>query len=1027
MSSTGTTEDDVSERWLEFDDNLSVPTQTLDEILAEPDNGFEDEFSPFEEDDSPSPEKPIGGKPTAIAVSASLIAVGTVRGLVALFDRKSGRIVQFMHDKKDKCPISAMCFSPNGGKIAVGYSRGSLRVYRTTADKLVDERAEAVQPGHGILHLVYISSSTLLLTDSAGNAFEYREGRSSGSRCIFTGCKGEAVNVHFVPSEQLVLLSTLRQVLLFNTSTGKIRGQLRLSRTARRPAAPRLAVATETRFCLARGQTVSVYQAQTNARGQLICPLVRVIELGDRNENSVQLNQLLWLDDHHLLLLDTRENLTLVDVHRGLAIGSLPIGDVRLVYGSADFKGFIQPTKAPTILICLQGLSTGGQVSEALRCLAANVCFQSACHRDGEAFFLGQSGVFVVHVADQLDQLERFRHIYVLIRACVMTSNFKHLYELVYRRLEADPLSKTAFMELLEEFVVEGQLFDPPPALIRDYLAYLSAEGQMSLFETAVTRMPIASNQLFDGIIYVMNHALGDYIGPLEEMCENLAGFVHKSVALGSKVLLYLSCCLAGRAYPFGSLPAELADVVAIESYRFMVALKSKKPDEDEKYPRLRLFLRFDAQQFLNVICTCADAPLFSGSDGRLKRFVDILVALSEDQGAELSTLLLSFLAHLLHKAAIFQDDQQIEELILRTMERTAADGSEMSSRRARTQMEHAAIELMRAAVDLPLDSILQKARQLSFVLICAYVYTTRKQYVNLLLCCMEDPNNPAFVFDVIGDLFGGIGGQELEDVRRFVRDSMIRLNKIDTLKTAHLFLEHFIEVIATAPHLPFDLLRNCFMIRRKQGARTICGDEEADDLLFRSFFEAAINRGHLAADEFAERLSTEQLDAELAELLDYWMPMGARDDVCQRCRPRPTAGVPHRRIRFFLQLTSKFQQETREGGWLLRLFHLLLENQDSGKQIATFDAIFSDLLSAIVESGVGVEKVVEAMFSHQSFCDAPYSTFSALIKKILLSCEMDELMLESTSTKSPHCSVVESDLCVFCSDKLVQSFLVFR
>lgn len=102
----------------------------------QPDNGFEDEFSPFEEDDSfvngpslgssnPLPityeldcplvlnklesishqlqsvsEKPIGGKPTAIAVSASLIAVGTVRGLVALFDRKSGRIVQFMHDKK---------------------------------------------------------------------------------------------------------------------------------------------------------------------------------------------------------------------------------------------------------------------------------------------------------------------------------------------------------------------------------------------------------------------------------------------------------------------------------------------------------------------------------------------------------------------------------------------------------------------------------------------------------------------------------------------------------------------------------------------------------------------------------------------------------------------------------------------------------------------------------------------------------------------------------------------------------------
>jgi hypothetical protein len=34
-----TTEDDGSDRWLELDDNLSVPTQTLDEILAEVSEG----------------------------------------------------------------------------------------------------------------------------------------------------------------------------------------------------------------------------------------------------------------------------------------------------------------------------------------------------------------------------------------------------------------------------------------------------------------------------------------------------------------------------------------------------------------------------------------------------------------------------------------------------------------------------------------------------------------------------------------------------------------------------------------------------------------------------------------------------------------------------------------------------------------------------------------------------------------------------------------------------------------------------
>lgn len=59
-----------------------------------------------------------------------------------------------------------------------------------------------------------------------------------------------------------------------------------------------------------------------------------------------------------------------------------------------------------------------------------------------------------------------------------------------------DPLAKQVFLELLEEFVAESQLFDPPPTLVNEYLAYLINEGQLSLFETAVTHIPISSLDL---------------------------------------------------------------------------------------------------------------------------------------------------------------------------------------------------------------------------------------------------------------------------------------------------------------------------------------------------------------------------------------------------------------------------------------------------------------------------------------------------------------------------------------------------
>lgn len=139
MSSETTTEDDISDRWLELDDNLSVPTQTLDEILAERDNGFDEDFSAFEEDESARfgtslvtnssvlpityqldcpimlnkldsvshqlksvHDKPVGGKATCLAVSEKLIAVGTNRGLTILFDRKTERLLHFMNDTKSK-------------------------------------------------------------------------------------------------------------------------------------------------------------------------------------------------------------------------------------------------------------------------------------------------------------------------------------------------------------------------------------------------------------------------------------------------------------------------------------------------------------------------------------------------------------------------------------------------------------------------------------------------------------------------------------------------------------------------------------------------------------------------------------------------------------------------------------------------------------------------------------------------------------------------------------------------------------
>uniref|UniRef100_A0A915CMM3 Vacuolar protein sorting-associated protein 8 central domain-containing protein n=1 Tax=Ditylenchus dipsaci TaxID=166011 RepID=A0A915CMM3_9BILA len=305
-------------------------------------------------------------------------------------------------------------------------------------------------------------------------------------------------------------------------------------------------------------------------------------------------------------------------------------------------------------------------------------------------------------------------NILVLQRACVATSHFNLLYNTVYPRLEKDPLSRSIFLELLDE-IISDELLDQPPASL------------FSQFELAVTKLPIdrldihqvittcRQNQLFDGIIYVMNHALLDYSTPLEEMFANLQRFVNKEVlsdceiVQGNKLLLYLNCCLAGRAYPFGYLPENLCELVPMETYKFLIQLRPKSASSlqsnaelasDCSFPNLRLLLKFDARQFLNVICTCGDAPLFANSDGRLKRLVDILVGIVESANEgelnELGCMLLPFITTLLQKSAIPKDIHLFMQLI-------------------QYVLTHPIVDLLRSVPEIDHDQILQLALPLPY------------------------------------------------------------------------------------------------------------------------------------------------------------------------------------------------------------------------------------------------------------------------------------------------------------------------
>ena len=72
-------------------------------------------------------------------------------------------------------------------------------------------------------------------------------------------------------------------------------------------------------------------------------------------------------------------------------------------------------------------------------------------------------------------------------------------------------------------------------------------------------------HNLHEAVIYIHNNGMMDYVSPAEELLTQLRSALdsadgklsHKQFDLGNKLLVYISCCLAGRAFPHGDIPKD--------------------------------------------------------------------------------------------------------------------------------------------------------------------------------------------------------------------------------------------------------------------------------------------------------------------------------------------------------------------------------------------------------------------------------------------------------------------------------------
>ncbi|KAK6057198.1 hypothetical protein COOONC_05287 [Cooperia oncophora] len=734
------------------------------------------------------------GSAVAVAYHGGYTAIATSKGSLLLFDAE-GRLERFRHGGELDGSASCVAFSSGGGHIAVGYSKGFVKIINTKSGAVEQLIQDAVQIGRGVLEILYIGSRRTILTlDSGGSVFEI-------------------------------------QILQKFRLAGKSRGL-----TTGGNVSPAMQCLAE-RAC---------YQSLCR-KGSSDC----LIALS--HDELFELT--LISEDDQLVVVQIQEvklrlpAYYLLDIHRGRIRAEQKFLD--------RLPNLLTEQMRRLVDLAMSGCKEG-KVSD----LIAHYKFSFLI----SIGYMQDSGVANNSNNRRASCLFAFRHKFnsslnwaVLVHGCMIFSITKYGQG---DKVERDMLSRYIFLESLDEFVLDGTLESPPPALVSAYITHLASEGHFSQLQASVVRFPIQSidlhyvmstckqNGLYDGIIYVMNKALGDYLSPLEEMLADVSSFASNEVLSdseverGNRLLLYLHCCLAGHAYPYGTLPPEQLATVPVQVYRCITSLKGKDGvSSDVSYPYLRLLLLFDAQQFTHVIRTCADAPIFQ-SEGRLQRLVENIGRLSMELRNESALVhFLLLISQLVDITGVVTPVEIVEDVSLEYVVITL-----MRMKWQHSSAEFAIVETLRAVPQIDRKAVLRMASSPMRKEICTFIYCAERKFVDLINCYIRDAENEG-IFSVIRRILrSDLTQQEYQEVSEVVCQLIPRLAAVNARECADLVIDCFPNYLlnlrshTTEERMAsYQLLKAAFDIKRERQENFLQMDEDVEEHLFGIVFEGLV------------------------------------------------------------------------------------------------------------------------------------------------------------------------------------------
>nr|CAD7256761.1 unnamed protein product [Timema shepardi] len=818
-------------------------------------------------------ERVNAGLPTAMAAT-TMIAVGTSHGLVLVFD--AAQVLRWCLGASDQeqGSVSSLSFNHDCSRLLVGFAKGHILMFDITNGKLLRTLTDVHPPGTAVLHVKFTDLANLALcSDSGGSVFELNFRRMLGvrgcdSKCLFSGSRGEVccieplllhqLNTHSLRGVVLVAMATLSKIIVVS-----IRPRMRVMFTHALQASPAslplitwqfvvIQMADSSRvvdpvLAFARESTLHFFQVSVDTRSKIrFVPLQKV-------SVSYLLLSVHWVNARTLAALDTLEQLHLLDVRTQEELEVLDLGGARLVYTTSHFKG----------------LSTGGNVSKAMALAGERACYNSVVSFGNQLLVLGTKTFHVLTIRAWNERLAYLvkQNKYLDALTLGMAFYLEKGKAVVGLKGPKHKRKETA-REKQSNFNTTSALANYATEALEACLVHLEV---MSLDINQVMRLCWAHG-MHDAIIHIHNRGMRDYVAPLQELMPILQTALSMGkqlnsdqIALGNKLLVYISCCLAGRAYPAGNIPEQDIQNVKYEVFKCLTCLHSKDAsDSESSYPYLRYYtnlmslrksklllvrgtrkgkgaegaippspyeilrtlLQFDTREFLNVLALAFEEPEFTSELGlrQVQRLVDILLlVMVQGDGFTPSQVgsLFTFLARQLAKpwCSLHVDRQLFEQVV-----EFLTENSSSSTPQHHEERQQALLELMKAGGLQHYDQnkLLKLADKAAFYRVCELLYEQRREYDKILHCYLQDPLRKPQVFSFLRNLLLLYSNTpEKSKVETQIVDKIGDLLDVDCIKTGHvicLHLPHLVPVIVSKlqaqPNVLFQFLKGIFHYR---------------------------------------------------------------------------------------------------------------------------------------------------------------------------------------------------------------------